>query len=79
MTLCIALLIMNHVSEVLSSNPDIVQYLEKKIRHSDNYPFLRQVVSTSVLNTSRTNPDESREEGGREVVSRMTGMNIAQE
>jgi len=32
---------MNHVSEVLGSNPDIVQYLEKKIKCPDNYPLFK--------------------------------------
>ena len=32
---------MSHMSEVSSSNPDIVQYLEKKIKCPDNYPLFK--------------------------------------
>src|SRR5882762_1305803 len=64
MTLCIALLIMSHVSKVSGLNPDIVQYFRKENKALTITPFLRQVVSTSILNTSRTK-SRSITRGGR--------------
>jgi len=58
---------MSHVSKVSGLNPDIVQYFRKENKALTITPFLRQVVSTSILNTSGTksrNIAGRRREGG---------------